>query len=128
MTTTTDSTGSELTGIAGWAVDVMDSMGGPGTGLAIALENLFPPLPSEVILPLAGFTASQGKFGLAEVLIWNSVFVLTGYSLGENWTQVQGYAEVLQRLVILVVVIAAVVFVVRRVRQGRRGRHVRIEG
>lgn len=38
-------------GIAGWAADLVDAMGGPGAGLAIALENLFPPLPSEVILP-----------------------------------------------------------------------------
>ena len=47
-------------GIAGWAINLMETLGAPGAGLAIALENLFPPLPSEVILPLAGFTASKG--------------------------------------------------------------------
>lgn len=59
-----------LTGIAGWAVSVMESLGGFGAALLIALENLFPPLPSEVILPLAGFTASRGELGLLEVILW----------------------------------------------------------
>ncbi|RVX45207.1 hypothetical protein EDD27_7994 [Nonomuraea polychroma] len=47
-------------------------------GIAIALENLFPPLPSEVILPLAGFTA----------------FVPAGWMLGENWSVVESYVGV----------------------------------
>ena len=59
-----------LEGVAAWAVSVMESLGGLGAALLIALENLFPPLPSEIILPLAGFTASQGTLGLVEVIIW----------------------------------------------------------
>lgn len=55
-------------GVAGWATDLMDKLGAPGAGLAIALENLFPPLPSEVVLPLAGFTAAQGRMSLAAAL------------------------------------------------------------
>lgn len=43
----------------------MERLGEPGAGLAIALENLFPPLPSEVILPVAGFAASRGDISLA---------------------------------------------------------------
>ncbi|WP_319804155.1 DedA family protein [Nocardioides dongkuii] len=62
--------GEDLTGVAGWAVDLMEQLGAPGAGLAIALENLFPPLPSEIILPLAGFTASRGSFTLAEAIGW----------------------------------------------------------
>ena len=58
-----------LNAVAEWAVALMESLGAPGAGLAIALENLFPPLPSEIILTLAGFTASQGAFGLIEVLV-----------------------------------------------------------
>jgi membrane protein DedA with SNARE-associated domain len=69
---------SDLTGLAAWAVDVMEALGAPGAGLAIALENLFPPLPSEVILPLAGFTASQGSFTLAEVLVWTTLGSVVG--------------------------------------------------
>lgn len=70
--------GTELTGVAGWAVDLMEQLGGPGAGLAIALENLFPPLPSEIILPLAGFTASRGEFTLAEALLWTTLGSLVG--------------------------------------------------
>ncbi|WP_101622937.1 DedA family protein [Bifidobacterium parmae] len=51
-----------------WLVGLMSVMGGLGTGVAVLLENLFPPIPSEVILPLAGFTAAQGRMTLAEAI------------------------------------------------------------
>ncbi|WSL21908.1 DedA family protein [Streptomyces sp. NBC_01283] len=64
----------------------MDSFGAVGAGAAIALENLFPPLPSEVILPLAGFAASQGRFGLVAVLFWTTAGSVIGalalYAIG----------------------------------------------
>nr|WP_218006770.1 DedA family protein [Microtetraspora fusca] len=56
----------------------METLGGPGAGLAIALENLFPPLPSEVILPLAGFTASRGDLSLAGAIFWTTCGSLAG--------------------------------------------------
>ncbi|WP_435770250.1 DedA family protein [Nocardioides sp. SYSU DS0651] len=68
----------ELTGVAGWAVDLMERLGPAGAGAAIALENLFPPLPSEIILPLAGFTASRGEFTLAEALLWTTAGSIVG--------------------------------------------------
>lgn len=205
-----------LNAVAQWAVSLMESLGGPGAGLAIALENLFPPLPSEVILPLAGFTASRGTFSLVEVLlwttlgsvvgalvlyglgawlgrdrlkrvvarmplmkvtdvdkaeawfdrhgskavffgrmipifrslisipagvermgllrftllttagsaVWNAIFVLAGFSLGENWDLVEQYADVFQKIVIATVVVAVVVFVVLRLRQRSREKMV----
>ncbi len=70
--------GSALGGVADWAVNVMETIGAPGAGLAIALENLFPPLPSEVILPLAGFAASQGNFSLVAALIWTTLGSVVG--------------------------------------------------
>ncbi|MDT9685343.1 DedA family protein [Streptomyces sp. TRM76323] len=65
-------------GIAGWAVDLVETLGGPGAGLAIALENLFPPLPSEVILPLTGFAAGQGVLTLASALFWTTLGSVVG--------------------------------------------------
>ncbi|MFE5943928.1 DedA family protein [Streptomyces sp. NPDC056480] len=65
-------------GVAGWAAGLVDTMGGPGAGLAIALENLFPPLPSEVILPLTGFAAGQGVLSLASALFWTTLGSLVG--------------------------------------------------
>lgn len=45
-----------------WVRSVMEALGYPGIGLLIILETVFPPIPSEIILPLAGFLASQGDF------------------------------------------------------------------
>ncbi|EGX57822.1 hypothetical protein SZN_20781 [Streptomyces zinciresistens K42] len=56
----------------------MEKLGGPGAGLAIALENLFPPLPSEVILPLAGFTASQGRMDVVSAVAWTTAGSVVG--------------------------------------------------
>ncbi|GHB12810.1 hypothetical protein GCM10010330_78490 [Streptomyces tendae] len=65
-------------GIAGWAADLVDAMGAPGAGLAVALENLFPPLPSEIILPLTGFAAGQGVISLFAALFWTTLGSVVG--------------------------------------------------
>ncbi|RVX40816.1 membrane protein DedA with SNARE-associated domain [Nonomuraea polychroma] len=198
-----------------WLVALMETLGAPGAGLAIALENLFPPLPSEVILPLSGFTASRGEMDLVAVLvwttlgsvvgalalywvgallgrervhaiaarlplvkvsdiekteawfarhgrktvffgrmipifrslisvpagvermplpafmllttagslIWNTIFVLAGYFLGENWSLVEAYVGVGTNIVIGMVVAAVLVFVGVRLAERRKGKH-----
>ena len=68
----------ELSGVAGWAVGLMETIGAPGAAVAIAAENLFPPIPSEVILPLAGFSAAQGTFTVAEAIIWTTIGSVVG--------------------------------------------------
>jgi len=47
-----------------WVVETIRSLGYFGIGLLMFLENLFPPIPSELIMPLAGFTASKSGLGL----------------------------------------------------------------
>ncbi|MFB2876669.1 DedA family protein [Floridanema aerugineum] len=42
-----------------WILQIMTSLNYVGIGLLMFLENLFPPIPSELIMPLAGFTISQ---------------------------------------------------------------------
>ncbi|WP_431914401.1 DedA family protein [Nonomuraea jabiensis] len=198
-----------------WLVGLMETLGAPGAGLAIALENLFPPLPSEVILPLSGFTASRGEMDLLDVLvcttlgsvigalalywvgallgrertlaiaaklplvktsdiekteawflkhgrktvffgrmvpifrslisvpagvermplvpftlltatgslIWNTIFVMAGYLLGENWSLVEAYVGIGSKVVLALVVLALVVFVGVRLAERRKGRH-----
>lgn len=64
--------------ITEWAVWLMETLGGPGAGLAIAVESLFPPIPSEIILPLTGFTASRGELSLASALVWTTVGSVVG--------------------------------------------------
>lgn len=44
-----------------WVVDFIDRLGEVGVGLLIFLENVIPPIPSEVVLPFAGFAAEQGR-------------------------------------------------------------------
>ncbi|WP_307028324.1 DedA family protein [Arthrobacter globiformis] len=56
----------------------MEALGAPGAGLATALENLFPPIPSEVILPFARFKASRGGFTLLEAIFWTTAGSLLG--------------------------------------------------
>jgi membrane protein DedA with SNARE-associated domain len=78
--------GSWLTALVDWSVSLMEVIGPAGAGLAIALENVFPPLPSEVILPMAGLTASRGTFTLFEALFWTTLGSIVGafalYGLG----------------------------------------------
>ena len=64
--------------IATWATNLMETLGAPGAGLAVALENLFPPIPSEAILPLAGFTAAQGKLNLVAAVVWTTLGSVAG--------------------------------------------------
>ena len=69
---------ADLGGLAGWVLDVIDAMGAVGVAALVALENLFPPMPSEVVLPLAGFLAGQGKLSLAAVLVAATVGSVVG--------------------------------------------------
>ncbi|SCL25129.1 membrane protein DedA, SNARE-associated domain [Micromonospora pallida] len=65
-------------GLVGHVTDLVERLGGPGAGLAVALENLFPPIPSEVILPLAGFVAGQGRMSVASAIFWTTLGSLLG--------------------------------------------------
>ena len=47
-----------------WIVSIMEGMGYWGILFLVMAENLFPPIPSEIILPLAGFLVAQGSFNL----------------------------------------------------------------
>jgi membrane protein DedA with SNARE-associated domain len=44
-----------------WITNTISSLGYVGIGLLMFLENLFPPIPSELIMPLAGFTVARGQ-------------------------------------------------------------------
>ena len=44
-----------------WVVGIVYTFGYPGLALLLVLENLFPPIPSELVLPLAGFLTGQGR-------------------------------------------------------------------
>lgn len=74
---TTGATGL-IGAITDWLVELMETVGGVGVALAIALESIFPPIPSEVILPLAGFTAARGTLSWPGAIVWATVGSLLG--------------------------------------------------
>ncbi|GAB3714017.1 DedA family protein [Mariniluteicoccus flavus] len=80
--------GDLLGPLINWLVGLMDVIGAPGAGVAVALENIFPPIPSEVILPLAGFTAARGRFSMFDAILWTTIGSTVGalvlYELGRR--------------------------------------------
>lgn len=50
-----------LSSLATWVQDVIEQLGYLGVALLVVLENVFPPIPSEIVLPFAGFVAQQGS-------------------------------------------------------------------
>jgi membrane protein DedA with SNARE-associated domain len=83
---------SQLGGLTGWVASVIQSLGEVGVGLLVALENLIPPIPSEIVLSMAGYLASEGSVNV--VLVWIAATLGSvlgamalyglGYGLGED--------------------------------------------
>ncbi|MET8150413.1 DedA family protein [Actinoplanes sp. NPDC049668] len=83
---------SQLGGLTGWVASVIESLGAVGVGLLVALENLIPPIPSEVVLSMAGYLASQGRINVVLVTIAATAgsvlgalaLYWLGYAIGEE--------------------------------------------
>jgi membrane protein DedA with SNARE-associated domain len=58
--------------------DVVETVGYVGVALLVALENLFPPIPSEVVLPLAGFVAGRGDANVVGMVAAATVGSIVG--------------------------------------------------
>lgn len=52
---------AEYEGFIGWVLSLMETFGEIGVGLAVLLETFIPPIPSEAVLPGAGFLAYEGR-------------------------------------------------------------------
>lgn len=65
-------------GVTQWVFDVVDRLGAAGIGLLIFLENVVPPIPSEVILPLGGFRAQAGVMNPVAVWVAATIGALAG--------------------------------------------------
>jgi membrane protein DedA with SNARE-associated domain len=82
-----------------WINNLMSSLGYVGIGLLMFLENLFPPIPSELIMPLAGFTVAQGKMNFALAVLAGTVGTMAGtyawYYLGRlvNYQRLQTWTD-----------------------------------
>ncbi|WP_407647358.1 DedA family protein [Brevibacterium atlanticum] len=208
-----------LSGFSAWTVTIMEALGPLGVGFMVFLDNIFPPIPSELVLPLAGFTSSQGQMNIVLAIvcatlgsligaiilwalgkwigieriariavkmplvdvddvhktvdwfdrhgdkavffgrmipifrslisipagmrdmrlvkfvtlttagsaIWNTILIVAGFYLGENWAVVETYAGYFQKIVIIAVVVFVIVWIVLKVRKHRRKRAAGID-
>ncbi len=58
-----------FSGLSGLVIDLVERLGALGVGLLTVVETVFPPIPSEVVLPLAGYLAGRGDLDLVAVLV-----------------------------------------------------------
>ncbi len=72
--------------MTGWIEYLIEAFGALGVALLMTLENLFPPIPSEFILPFAGFLVGRGELGFLPALVASTAGSLSGalilYALG----------------------------------------------
>jgi membrane protein DedA with SNARE-associated domain len=69
-----------LGNLADWVTNVIEQLGYLGVALLVALENLFPPIPSEIVLPFAGFVARDGQ-----ATLWGMILAATIGSMVGAW-------------------------------------------
>lgn len=61
-----------------WVVSTIDGWGYPGVFFLMLAENVFPPIPSEIIMPLAGFLAGSGQLNLILTIIAGTIGAVVG--------------------------------------------------
>ncbi len=74
--------------MTGWLEEVIAGWGAAGVAFLMFLENVFPPIPSEVVLPLAGAAAANGQVSLPAALVAataGSVLGTLPYYLAARW-------------------------------------------
>jgi len=64
-----------------WITGFLEATGLIGIALLMFAENVFPPIPSELIMPLAGFNAAQGVGSLIGAIIAGTVGSVAGLSV-----------------------------------------------
>jgi membrane protein DedA with SNARE-associated domain len=72
--------------LTAWVSNLILTLGYAGLGLVMFLENVFPPIPSEIILPLAGSLTLNGNFSLIGITLVGMLGSVAGawvfYGLG----------------------------------------------
>ena len=64
--------------MADWVISTIQQLGYAGIALLMLAENLFPPLPSELIMPFAGFVAARGELSPVGVVAAGTLGSLLG--------------------------------------------------
>ena len=65
-------------GLVDWVTRIVETVGYGGVAGLVALENLFPPIPSEVILPLSGFVAGRGDASIVGMVVAATIGSMIG--------------------------------------------------
>jgi membrane protein DedA with SNARE-associated domain len=67
-----------LSALATWVQDVIEQLGYVGVALLVVAENVFPPIPSEIVLPFAGFVAQRGSESVIIMILAATVGSVVG--------------------------------------------------
>lgn len=94
--TTPYAASSDAEGLVGFVLSLMETLGEVGVGVAVFLETFFPPIPSEAVLPVAGFLAYEGRMNPWLAILAATVGAVTsawgwwwaGRALGRHRTRV----------------------------------------
>lgn len=76
-----------------WVFDLVEGAGLAGVFLLMLLETVFPPIPSEVIMPVAGVIASNGTMSIGGVIIAGTAGAMTGNLIWYIVARVVGIAR-----------------------------------
>jgi membrane protein DedA with SNARE-associated domain len=68
----------QIGGLTGFVLDLIADLGAIGVGVLSFLEVVFPPIPSEIVLPLAGYQVQVGELNLAAVFVLATLGSLIG--------------------------------------------------
>ncbi|WP_431932765.1 DedA family protein [Micromonospora sp. RP3T] len=60
---------NQFTGLTGWVASVIDAWGAIGVALLVALESIIPPIPSEIVLAMAGYLSAEGRFNVVVIVL-----------------------------------------------------------
>jgi len=82
--------------VSNWAISFMDMMGYPGLVFLMALESMIAPIPSEAVMPFAGFLIVQGEFTWTGVIVFSTVGSIIG-SWISYWVGMWGGRPVILR-------------------------------
>lgn len=67
-----------LSDISDWVIEIIDTLSYLGAALLVALESVFPPIPSEVVLPFAGVVARRGGATLPGMIVAATIGSVVG--------------------------------------------------
>lgn len=67
-----------LSALAGWIQSIIETFGGWGVAFLMAIESCNIPLPSEVILPYAGYMVTKGTFTVHTAAVFGAIGCVLG--------------------------------------------------